>query len=334
MMLEKTAVGPRTVGRAIAQATEFGTHNYGRGKVQGTLERSERRADAPAGPHQDMGANERARAILQSGDSAPRSAKDQAALARAQVHNAVRDELALTSGLRSPQQTLPRGSVLPRPEMPAMPIPSTMFQPPVKQGSELQKLARLLKVAKLPPMAQQHALSDAFRAHQAAAPAGAAAARPIVRDPHLQSQHQHMMQNPAQYMPQGQVSSGLELGGRTYKRASELEKLAAVLKKKKRGGSSFIDECGEGFKYRPRGAELSKAASFGPEMQRLQQKLAVAPLVGAGLAAGARAAVPMIGRALAKPVGQMVGQQAVGMGMQAGMNALTTPKKLPGHVGG
>jgi hypothetical protein len=96
----------------------------------------------------------------------------------------------------------------------------------------MQKLARFLKLAKMSPM-QLHAVSDAHRAHAAAS--AAPAARPMVRDPHAFAQHASMMQNPGQYMPQGQVSSGLELATppRAYKRASELEKLAACLKDNK-----------------------------------------------------------------------------------------------------
>lgn len=98
--------------------------------------------------------------------------------------------------------------------------------------TEMQKLARLLKLAKMSPM-QLHAVSDAYKAHMQA-PA-MPAARPMVRDPHAFAAHQQMMQNPGQYMPQGQVSSGLELATppRQYKRASELEKLAACLKDNK-----------------------------------------------------------------------------------------------------
>lgn len=98
--------------------------------------------------------------------------------------------------------------------------------------TQMQKLAKLLKLAKMSPI-QQHAVSDAYKAHMAAPTAPAA--RPMVRDPHAFSQHASMMQNPGDYRPQGQVSSGLELATppRAYKRASELEKLSTMLKDNK-----------------------------------------------------------------------------------------------------
>ena len=98
--------------------------------------------------------------------------------------------------------------------------------------TEMQKLADALKQAKMTPM-QQHAVSDAYKAH--AGSASAPSARPMGRDPHAFSQHQSMMQNPGAYVPQGQISSGLELATppRMYKRASEIDKLAACLKDNK-----------------------------------------------------------------------------------------------------
>lgn len=93
----------------------------------------------------------------------------------------------------------------------------------------MQKLAKLLKLAKMSPV-QQHAASDAYKAHMAAPTAPAA--RPMVRDPHAFAAHQSMMQNPGAYAPQGQVSSGLELATppRQYKRASEIDNLRGLLK--------------------------------------------------------------------------------------------------------
>lgn len=95
----------------------------------------------------------------------------------------------------------------------------------------------------------------------------------------------------------------------------------------------------------PSGLELARPMmKRSSEIEKLRQKLAFAPLIAGGLMA-ARAALPAIGRAvfgagakaMASPVGKMVGQQAVGTGVMMGAQRLTQPKPqgpLPGQIGG
>lgn len=136
--------------------------------------------------------------------------------------------------------------------------------------------------------------------------------------------------------------------------ASEVQKLSALLKQTAApavAAATPQKPMLQGDYWDKIRSNMKPAMKTGSEMQKLREKLAFLPALAAalpaigsavggmaartGLMAGGRAVLGMGARAMANPIGNAVGQQALGMGAQKLMQPRQPPQgALPGQIGG